>query len=275
MQYQEATLKSMLVKKVSPQLDAARIVLKDHMPQPSDLDVPDMQAALTRALGMRQELKQAEVNIQNQNISVDFTEEALKPTLSVFGFYAGSGLQGTSSVSDSGLMDAFGQGFKGKYPEYAGGLSLNIPIRNRTAQADSLRSQLEKNQLLISQQQSRNTIAVEVRKAIIGLIQGKAQVEAAHKATALAREIWEGEKAKLDAGASDSYQVILRERDFISAEQAEVAAMITYAKAIVEMDRSQGITLDRCGIQYADGLSGRITKAPISPFGNGGNREDR
>jgi outer membrane protein len=177
-------------------------------------------------------------------------------------------LQGSSSVSETGLTDAFGQSFKGKYPEYAGGLSLNIPIRNRTAQADNLRSQLEKNQLLISQQRSRNSIAVEVRKSIIGLIQGKAQIEAAHKAASLAREIWEGEKVKLDAGASTSYQVILRERDYVGAQQAEVAAMITYAKSIVELDRAQGTTLDSCGIEYSDGLSGKVTKTPVNTQGD-------
>lgn len=268
MQYQEATLKNMLVKRLNPQLDAARIVLKDRMPQPRDRDIPDMQAALTSALEMRPELKQAEINIKNQDISVNYTEDALKPSLSVFGFYAGAGLQGSSAVSDTGLSDAFGQSFKGKYPEYAGGVSLNISIRNRTAQADNLRSQLEKNQLLISLQRSRNSIAVEVRKSIIGLIQGKAQVEAAHKAASLAREIWEGEKVKLDAGASTSYQTILRERDYISAQQAEVAAMITYAKSIVELDRAQGITLDRRGIEYADGLSGKVTKTPVNTRGD-------
>jgi outer membrane protein TolC len=268
MQFQEATMKNMLVKKLNPQLDAASIVLKDSMPQPRDRDIPDMQAALAKALEMRPELKQAEVNIKNQDISVHYTEDSLRPSLSVFGFYAGSGLQGSSSVSDTGLPDAFGQSFKGKYPEYAGGISLNIPIRNRTAQADNLRSQLEKNQLLISQQRSKNSIAVEVRKSIIGLIQGKAQIEAAHKAVSLAREIWEGEKVKLDAGASTSYQVILRERDYISAQQAEVAAMINYAKSMVELDRSQGITLDRRGIEYADGLSGNVTKSPVNAQGD-------
>jgi outer membrane protein TolC len=110
---------------------------------------------------------------------------------------------------------------------------------------------------------------MEVRKAIIGLLQGKAQVEAAHKAVTLAREIWEGEKNKLEAGASTSYQVILRERDYTSAQQAEVAAMITYTKSLVEMDRVRGITLDRNGIEYADALSGKISKTPTPPFGTG------
>jgi outer membrane protein len=273
LQFQEATLKNMLAKKVGPELDTARIFIADQMPQPRPADIPDMQAALANALVTRPELRQAEINLTNQDISVRFTEKALMPNLSVFGFYAGSGLQGTSKDSSSGLINAFGQSFDGDHPEYAGGFSLNIPLRNRAAQADNLRSQLEKNQLLINRQKSRNTIALEVRKAIIGLMQGKAQVESAHKAASLAREIWEGEKSKLEAGASTSYQVILRERDLVSAEQAEVAAVVTYAKAMVEMDRARGITLDRNRIEYADALSGKVSKTPVTPFSNGGSGE--
>ncbi len=274
-QFQEATLKNMLVKKVGTQLDAARIILADPMPEPAGGHIPELQAALANALEARPELRQANVNLRNQDISVRFTEKALMPGLSVFGFYAGSGLQGTSKTANSGLLDAMGQSFTNTYPEYATGFSMSIPLRNRTAQADNLRSQLERNQLLITQQRTRNTVAMEVRKAIIGLMQGKAQVEASHKASSLAREMWEGEKSKLEAGASTSYQVILRERDLTSARQAEVAAMVTYAKAIVEMDRSRGITLDRNGIDYGDGLRGTISKAPVTPFTLSGSREGK
>ncbi len=275
LQLQEATLKNMLVKRVSPQLDAARVVIKDPMPEPRPSDIPELDAALAAAMEARPELRQAATNLKNQDISVRFTGDALKPSLSVFGFYAGAGLQGTSATSSSGLLDAFGQTFKGTYPEYAGGFSLNIPIRNRTAQADSLRSQLERNQLLISQQRSRNTIAMEVRKAIIGLEQGKAQLEAAHQAALLAREMWEGEKIKLEAGASTSYQVILRERDYTSARYSEVNARVAYAKAMVEMDRAIGATLNRNGIEYDDALSGKLSKLPKTPFDADGKREGR
>jgi outer membrane protein TolC len=150
---------------------------------------------------------------------------------------------------------------------------LSLPLRNRAAQADNLRSQLEKNQLLIGQQRSRNTITMEVRKAIIGLMQGKAQVEAAHKAVALAREMWEGEKIKLEAGASTSYQVILRERDYTNARYAEVGAMANYAKAIVEMDRATGATLKRNSIEYSDALNGKVSQPPLTPFSGSGPKE--
>jgi len=272
LQMQEATLKNMLVKKVSPELDAARIVISDRMPQPRPEDIPQLEMALANALEARPELRQAEINLTNQDVSVRFTEDALKPSFSIFGFFAGAGLQGSSTDTSTGLMNAFGQSFQGKYPEYATGFSLNVPLRNRTAQADNLRSQIEKNQSLISQQRSRNTIAMEVRKAIIGLMQGKAQIEAAHKAASLSREMWEGERNKLEAGASTSYQVILRERDLTNARQAEVAAMVTYAKAIVEMDRARGVTLDRNGVEYQDALRGTLSKSPATSS-NKGTRE--
>lgn len=267
LQLQEATLKNMLARRVDPILDAAEIVIRDPMPSPQESDIPDTQTALAAAYEMRPELRQAEIGLQNQEVSVRFTDQNLKPSVSVFGFYAGSGLQGSSEDSNTGLADAFAQSFKAKYPQYAGGFSLSVPLRNRTAQADNLRSQLEKNQLLINRQRSRNTIAMEVRKAVIGLIQGKSQVEAARKAASLAREMWEGEKIKLDAGASTSYQVILRERDFTNARQAEVAAMANYAKALVEMDRARGITLERNRIDYSDALSGKLSRVPAPPFG--------
>ena len=272
---QEATLKNMLVRKIGPELDSVRIIPLDAMPAPKDMDIPDEERALSDAMENRLELQQAEINLKNQDISVKFTKNALLPSFAVFGLYAGSGLQGDSIDLDTNLLNSFSQSFRGEYPEYAGGFSFSVSLRNRTAQADSLRSQMELNQQLISHQQSRNSIAVEVQKAIIGLIQGKAQVEAAQKAATLAMEIWEGEKIKLEAGASTSYQVILRERDYVAARQAEVAATATYAKAIIEMDRASGLTLERNSIKYSEALDGNITTAPVTTFSSGVVKEVR
>jgi hypothetical protein len=51
--------------------------------------------------------------------------------------------------------------------------------------------------------------------------------------------------------------------------------MVAYAKAMVEMDRSRGITLDRNGIEYGDGLSGTVSKAPVTPFSVRGSGEGK
>ncbi|MCL2878499.1 MAG: hypothetical protein FWF13_06955, partial [Acidobacteria bacterium] len=95
------------------------------------------------------------------------------------------------------------------------------------------------------------------------------------KAAALAMEIWEGEKIKLEAGASTSYQVILRERDYVAARVAEVAATVAYAKAIIEMDRTRGLTLERNSIKYSDALEGNIPAAPVTSFSGNEIKEGR
>jgi outer membrane protein len=269
LQLQEAALKNVLSKRVSPALDAAQIVLRDSLPEPRDADIPDLNAALAEALAKRPDLRTAVTNIQNQDIAVSFTKNSLKPDLAAFGFYAGSGLDGNNPSLPELFGEALSQSFGGDYPEYAGGFSFSLPIRNRQAQADNLRSRLEQNQLQVGLQRSRNQVALEVRKAIIGIIQGKAQVQAAHEAVRLAREILEGERNKLDAGASTSYQVILRERDLNSARLAEVSAMVSYVKALVELDRSRGTSLDRNTIELGDALSGLVSKMPIPPFAPG------
>ncbi len=263
LQLQEAAMKNMLAKQVTAELDGASIEIRDAMPEPRDADIPDLRVALGFALENRPDLRQAERNLQNQDASTRYTGNNLLPSVSLFGFYAGSGLDGVSADTQAGLWSALGQAFAADFPEYAAGTTLSIPIRNRVAQADNIRSQLEQQQLKVGLQRSRSQVSLEVRKAVIGLIQGRAQVQAAREATRLAREIWQGEQSKLEAGASTSYQVILRERDFIAAEQAELTAVAAYAKAIVEMDRSMGSTLKKNGIEYGDAYTGTITKMPV------------
>lgn len=264
LQLQEQALKNMLSKRVSPELNAARIVLLDRMPEPRDSDIPDLENAMATALESRPELRQAQRGIENQDIAIRFTENSLRPAANIFGLLAGAGLQGQGALGDTGLLDSLRDTFSAANPEYAGGVTLSIPLKNRQAQADNLRAQLEGKQLRIGQQRTRNQVALEVRKAVIGMVQGKAQVEAAHEAVRLAREIYEGEKERLAAGVSTSYNVILRERDLRNAELAEVNAMVTYAKALVELDRARGLTLERNGVELDDALSGTVTRMPAA-----------
>ena len=102
------------------------------------------------------------------------------------------------------------------------GLSFGASIRNRSAQADNIRSQLERNQMEISVQSTRNQINLQVQQSRIGLIQGQVQVEAAREATRLAQLSRDAEQEKLREGLSTAYNVILKERDLVTAQYAEV-----------------------------------------------------
>jgi len=186
--------------------------------------------------------------------------------MNTFGLYAGAGLAGNNALSTAGAGQSLNQDLVSAYPEYATGLSITLPIRNRSAQADNLRARLEERQFEVSLQQLRQQIGLEVRQAVIGLIQGKAQVAAAHEAVILADQTLDAERKRLALGSSTSYNVVLRERDAITARQADITAVTNYARALVEMDRSTGSTLERNGIEVSDALSGEVAHRPTPPF---------
>ncbi|MBZ5558943.1 MAG: TolC family protein [Acidobacteriia bacterium] len=262
-QLQQAQLKNLISKESDPGLDAADIETTDDLPDPGARALPDLQSALADALAHRPELQVARQDLQNQSLTTRFTRNGMLPSVSAFGLFAGAGLTGQTPVVANGLGASFAQDFSAAYPEYGAGVSANIPLRNRAAQADNLRARLEEQQLTVQMQRSRQQIGLEVRQALISLTQGRAQVEAAHEALRLALRTVEAERAKLQAGVSTTYDVILRERDELSARQADVAASAAYAKALVDFDRATGAMLERNGIELRDALAGETHAPPV------------
>jgi outer membrane protein TolC len=266
LQIQETTVKQLLSKHGDPELDAATIVLTDAMPEPRDEDLPPVASALSTAMSSRSELREANNNLRNQDIGIQYAKNNARPSLAVFGLYAGSGLQGNTPATTGGAPGSLSQTFSAAYPETAGGLSFNASIRNRSAQADMLRAQLERNQLEIQLQNTRNQIRLQVQQSRITLIQGKEQVAAAREATRLAQVSLDAERIKLRNGLSTSYNVVLKERDLVTAQYAEVQAVDAYAKALVSMDQSMGTTLERNHIELNDALTGDVTEKPSVPY---------
>jgi outer membrane protein TolC len=250
LQTKEVDLKNIISKEFDLALGEAKIEPTDVLPDPKPDDIPKLSDALASAMKNRPEIRQAETNILTQEIAVRYGRDALKPSLIVFGVFNSSGLYGNRLnqnaggsvpvIIPGGMRQAMNQVLRWSYPEYAVGFSFSISLRNRAAQADSYRAKFEKQQSEIILERTRNSVALEVRKAIIGLVQAKAQVEAAHKAADLSGQALAAEEVRLSEGLSIPYEVIRRQRDFRSAQFAEVQARTGYAKALVELNRSIG-----------------------------------
>ncbi|HYT07108.1 MAG TPA: TolC family protein [Rugosimonospora sp.] len=291
LQIQETQLKNLLSKRIDSDLESAEIVTTDPLPEPRDSDIPSVQDALADAYRNRPDLKTAQMNLRNEQISTQYTASNLLPTGNVFGQYASAGLQGNCIVTaratcntvgltagtivPSGTAASLSQMAHGTFPEESVGFALTLPLKNRAAQADNLRAQFEMQQAQISLQSLRNQAEITIRQAMIGLVQGKAQEEAAHQAVILAQQSLDAEQKKLAVGASTFYNVVLRQRDLTTAQYAEIEAADAYAKALVAIDEARGATLDRNGITFNDALSGTITKMPAPPFNKGSNLEGR
>src|SRR6058998_2401646 len=264
-QLQEAQLKKLLSKKIDAELDAAGIETTDELPEPNP-DIPELNTALAAAFEERPDLRITKQDLANQDISVRFTDDSLLPNVNVFSLYAGAGLAGDSLNASAGAGQSLYQGFSAQFPEYASGVTIQMPLRNRAAQADNLRARLEQQQLQVGEQRLKQQVELEVRQAMVNLTQGRAQVEAANEALNLAGQVLDAERTKFESGVSTTYNVILRQRDLAAAREAQISASATYAKALVELHRSTGGTLKENGIELRDALTGEITKRPTPPF---------
>jgi len=249
LQLREVELKNVMSRDLAGLLDSVQIEAVDPLPEPRESDIPRLADALSVAQKNRPELRQGQINLNIQDIAIRYAKDALRPSLLLFANFNSSGLYGNRIFTDSsgatvvlpgGLSQALRQVRNWSYPDYAVGISFSINIRNRAAEADVYRARLEKRQSETTLQRTRTRIELEVRKALIGLVQSKAQVEAAHKAVELSTELLAAEENKLLAGASIPYQVITRQRDLRSAQLAEVRARVDYAKALVELGRATG-----------------------------------
>jgi outer membrane protein TolC len=250
LQMREVDLKNMISKNLGDGLGSLPVEPVDALPEPKSEDIPKMNDALAAAMSNRSEIRQAEANLLTQDIAIKYGKDLLKPSLLLFANFNSSGLYGNRLLPDisgnpvlfpGGMSQALRQVRNWSYPEYAVGFSFSLNIRNRAVEADTYRSKLEKQQTETTLQRTRNSIALEVRKALIGLVQSKAQVEAAREAANLSGQVLAAEEARLLEGMAIPYDVIRRQRDFRSAQFAAVQARAGYANALVEMQRAMGL----------------------------------
>jgi outer membrane protein TolC len=186
--------------------------------------------------------------------------------LSVNGFpaFLGTPLT-TTTVGRGGLSDALKNVFQNEFPTYSIGLNLTLPIRNRSAQSDSARAQLDQRIQQVQYRQTENTIVINVRNALIALQQDRAQVAAADKARTLAQQTLDAEQKKYQLGSSTSYNVVLRSRDLTAAQGTALRAQANLAEALVNFNQAMGRTLEVAHITVAEALRGSVGREPLIP----------
>ena len=286
LQLQQLLMKNALSRNLSdPVMAAAPVIPTDTMAIPQEEPVTPIQDLINDALSHRPDLAQSRIDLTNREINRKAAANGLMPSVDLVAFYGGSGLGGSQnslaacgpgsnplfctpagSIPDHGFGSTFGDLFNSTAPDKGLGLQLNIPIRNRSAQADQMRSELELRQAEMRLQQLQNQVAIQVRNAQFALQQNRAQVEAADKALELAQQSLDAEQKKYALGASTNFAVLQTETDLATADSNRVQARSAYEKSRVELDRVTGYTLVRNGIVLEEAFNGTVTKQPAVPY---------
>ena len=298
----EQILKNAISKDpMAPNLINVEVIPADEPTPPAAVENPSFEDAVKEAYAKRPELQEQGYNIKNGEIDVRATRNALLPQLTLSAQYSSVGLAGNSPIkgaptfASSGvpIVDATGvpvpglfeptviptitgtnqQGFSNaqsdvfhnRFPDYSAQLTLNLPLRNRSAQADNARALLVQRQLETQMQQLKNAALLDVRNSYIALTQDRAQVEAASEARQLQQETFDAQQKKYRLGATTVYQVILTQRDLIAAEGTEIRALANLQEAKANYERALGRTLEVNHVTIADALSGEVERETLIP----------
>src|SRR3984885_1474460 len=212
-----------------PVLAGADVIPTSTMEVPENEQIQPTQDLVNDALRHRPELVESRIQLRS----------AVLPTLDAFAYYGGSGLGGSQNPANVCLNPA--QGFcatatpdptlgqaplvpgtsysstlnqlvNSTAPDKGMGLQLNIPLRNRAAQALQIRGELEYRQSQMALQQTENRVSIEVRQAQFAVEQNQASVASAKAAMQYAQQSLDAEQKKYQFGTSTTTAVLQTRR---------------------------------------------------------------
>ena len=282
--YQQLLMKQAIARELTdPVLMAAPVIPTDRVGL-DRLPEEDMtvDALVQQAYVNNPQIEQAVLSMKNNQITMKAEKNGLLPTVDAFAFYGTSSVAGpinpssvpicftspctgTESTIPPGFQGALSNLFTGAYPDYAVGMNVTIPLRNRVAQADQARSQMEYRQAQMRLQQLYTQIRIQVINGQYALTNDRAQVTAAQAGREYAAQSLDAEQKKFKLGASTSALVLQQQRNLATAENALISATAAYAKDRAGLLQLLSNTLDRYGISITDAATGVMTAAPAIP----------
>jgi outer membrane protein TolC len=276
---QEIVLKNALSRNgvANGTLEDVRIIPLDHIEVPKAEEVRPVQDLIQEAVSNRLEIEKSKINIESQQVMVKGDRNGLLPNLQAFLELTNHGLAGPANPlytnccgSPNGYFiggtgTVLGQILGRNFPDYSAGVSLNIPFRNRAAQADYVTDQLNLRQAELTLQRSINQVRVDVKTGLIGLQQARSRYQTAVDTRVLAEQTLTAEQKRFQAGVGSVALVIQAEQTLAQAQDAEVQSMANFTHAQLNFDFALGRTLEVNHISMQEALDGRVERQSMIP----------
>jgi outer membrane protein TolC len=290
LQYQQLLMKQAIARNLNePQLANAPVIPTDRVgldriPE-EDMSTEDL---IKEAFTNNPQIEQAVLNMTNNEITIRGEKNGLLPIVDLNAFYASEGLGGGQNPAENcaslgatgtfvactpsngginplGYNTVLGHLFNNSSPDYGASVNITIPLRNRTAQADQARSQMEYRQTQMRLQQLYTQIRIQVINGLYALTNDRANVVAAQIARDFNAQSLDAEQKKYKLGASTTANVLQQERTLAGGENNLISAQAAYAKDRSALYSILSNMLDRYGISLVDAAQGTVTKAPVIP----------
>jgi outer membrane protein TolC len=297
LQLQQLLMKNAITRNMAdPILAVAPVIPTDTLDLDAQYEVRPVEDLVRAALERRPEIAQSRIDLRNREISRKSVRNLMFPSVDVYAFYGASALAGDQNAlstegigpncrggSTSGFSQCYPPGFwpfppngtsyssafknlfNSSFPDKGVGVNISIPLRNRQAQADQVRSELEYRQAQMALQQQENTITLQVRQAQFAVQQNYAALQAALAAQEYAQQRLVAEQTRFSLGASTTTLVLQMSSNLATAESNTLAAASNYQKSKVQLDLYTAATLTKLGIDIGDAEAGKVQRVPHVP----------
>lgn len=214
----------------------------------------DFQQAVQQALANRPEIAQRRLLTDNARVQALYTRNQVLPAVDFGLNYGLAGLAGRSALlNDEGevigsrstpYFDTFEQIAGLDFPTWNVGFNFALPILNIGARADARAAALALEQSTMTQAQTEQNIAVEVRTAARAVDQFAQTIVATRAARDAAERNVEAERKRYENGMTTNFQVLEVQQQLSDARVSELRAIVGYNKAVAAFHRAVGDILE-------------------------------
>ncbi len=261
----ENALRRQIGADLDPSIRNLPIEATESVLPPADTGKLDAEEAVTAAIRSRPDLMSANQLLDLDDLQIRNVRNQLLPDLSLTGRYLAQGTGGVVyqktnvfdqsgnastilQINPGGFNDALSQMFGFGYPVYAFGLTLRLPIRNRSAAADMADAVVSKKRDSLTVRTTQQQIRLDVLQAVSQVESSKQSVKLAQVALDFSQKRLDAEQKKYDLGTSTIYFVLQAQQDLVTAQNTLVQNSVQYRRNLLNLLRKQGTLLEERGI---------------------------
>jgi HAE1 family hydrophobic/amphiphilic exporter-1 len=146
--------------------------------------------------------------------------------------------------------------FSGNTRNVTIGVAIQLPFKNKTAEANLAGARIQKEQLQATTRAQEQLIEVDVRNSAQAVESARQRVLSAREARTNAEMQLEGEQRLYQVGRSTTFLLFQRENALANARASELRAETDYNKALADLQRATSTTLRANNV---------VVDAPIIP----------
>jgi len=246
---------------LDPYIRALDLDLTEPLEPRGQLLTLDIPQAYQQALERRPEFEARRQQLDNDETSIRLAHNQLLPNLSLSALFTSNGLGGNeynllttppTLIGTGGFGDSLSQMKSFDFPTYGFTVQLQLPIRNRAAQASLGEAMVTRRRDLYQQRQETQQLWQDVKNAVHQVEQAELSIAAAKVSRDLAQKTLDAEQRKYELGASQIFFVLDAQTQLAQAELTVVQAEIGYQQAVAGIEHATGTLLENHKVKIED-----------------------